>query len=155
MDMKSEFAKAKGLNESQVKTLHFNRVSCARRIYSPAGWSVEGDADLKVTRITPDLFEAEFPSYLALARFDPYQNGIDRIETGVSRQLVDFGHWHEGRTLKLFKSLMISYVDPNVHSATAYAMDEFKVVGDTYPPTFIVQETVSAQKKFTFYFICQ
>lgn len=155
MDMERQFTKAKGLTELQVQALHFNRVACGRKIYSRTGWSVEGDADLKISFVAAELYEAEFPSHLTLAVFDPYQNGFDQIESSVSRQLVNFAHWPAGRTLKLFKSVSLSYMDPNTPKQTAYAADEFKVIENSYPPTFIVKETIYAKKKLYFYFICQ
>jgi hypothetical protein len=155
MDLRQAFAKAKGLSENQLKELHYNRIACARRIYSPAGWSVDGDADLKIVEVTSNLFEAEFPSHLNLASFDPYQADLDQIETVTSRQLVNFGGWTDGQSMKLFKTVSLSYMDPNTPKATGYVTDEFKIIEDTYPPTFIVKETISVGKNLIFYFVCQ
>lgn len=156
LNLANQFATARGLTESEIKALHYNRVACARRIYSNSGLALEGDADLKVTAVTEHLYEAEFPSFIRLSAFDPNETGIDTIETSFSRQLVSFKNWPEKAPLKLFKSVRLRYEAKGKKDAKAYVMDEFKILEEGYPPKFIVKETVSSDsKRQVFYFICQ
>ena len=62
VDLSEQFARARPLKPSEVRAMHYQRIDCGRRVFASDGRSIEGDANLKVTRITEDLFEVEFPS---------------------------------------------------------------------------------------------
>lgn len=151
----TEFAKASGLKADQALTLDVQRISCNRRIFSPSGLSLEGEADLKVAHTVADLFEIEFPSYLFFGDHNPYHNGIDNIETVPGRQLVNMHDWQDGESLRVSKNVVLVFADDKTAPQTVPAVDEFRVIGETYPPTLIVRETIFAEKNFAIYWICQ
>jgi hypothetical protein len=154
-NLTKEFNRAKGLTDLDARGLQYNRVSCERKIYSPSGWTLEGDADLKVVEAVTGLYEMEFPSHLFLRDFNPYQNGYVTIETVPSRQLINLKQWKNGQSLKLFKTVRLTKGRDEDDAGTAYVSDEFKVIAETYPATFIVKETIFTSQKFSLYFFCR
>ncbi|MGZ3723258.1 MAG: hypothetical protein ACXVA9_10025 [Bdellovibrionales bacterium] len=153
-----QFAHARGLKTYEIQTIHYNRIACDRRIFSPSGQSIEGDGDLKAVNVPPDFIEVEFPSHVGFESFNaenPFQNGVSDLETTTSRQLVNVREWVDGRPLILNKRVRVRYSDDKTPPQTVMAVDEIKVKDGTYPSTYIVRETIQTEPKFNLYFICQ
>lgn len=143
----AEAFKSRGLTSTEVMSLHSQRIACARRLYARDGHSLEGDADLKVTQITQDLMEVEFPAH--------YQIGTSEINTVVLRQLLNVRRWVDGKSLKLTTSVTVNFLDKKEAAQTVPATVEVRVIDGAYPPTFLLKETVMTEKKIEVYFICQ
>lgn len=154
LSLEADFKRARGLDEYEVQTLYFNRIACARHVYTSAGWVIDGDADLKITRVTDRLFEAEFTTYLFLGNFNPFNNGIHAMNSGVSKQLLNFDKWKKGQPLRLYKTIRLDFGKGEEEKVVS-AQDEFRVLSESYPVTFLVKETVLAKSPFSLYFICQ
>jgi len=152
--LREQFNRAKGLSDSDARNLGIQRISCDRRVYSPTGWSLEGNADVKAVAVTADLYEMEFPSSLYMRDLNPYQNHVMEIEAVASRQLVDLGHWQDGQSLKIFKTVSVSNVDDDAPAKAVFASDEIKVIEESFPPMYIVKEIVLTEKPFSYYFLC-
>lgn len=152
-----QFAHARGLKNYEIQTIHYNRISCDRRIFTASGHSVEGDGDLKAVSVPPDFIEVEFPSHVGFESFqavNPYQNGLLDLETATSRQLVNVREWTDGKSLILNKKVHVRFT-ADKPSQTVPATVEIKVKDGTYPSTYIIRETIEIEPKFNLYFICQ
>lgn len=153
-----EFANARGLSDFEMRSMHYNRVACSRRIFTPSGQSVEGDGDIKVTKVGSNFLEVEFPSQITFTMFgttNPYKNGVADVETTTSRQLINLRQWQNGQSLAL-KKLVTVY--PEKEDQIPYQTEatvEVRVIDDSYPRLYIVRETVMTEPKFTYYFICE
>lgn len=156
--MSEEFAKARGLSEGDIRGMHYNRVACARRMFSPDGWLINGDADIKVTNVAGDYLEAEMPaqySFVAFGGFNPYMNGVSEVTSALALQLVHVKKWPEGKPLRLKKFVEVRFVDENRQPQIVPAIDEVRMLTNAYPPTYLVRETVFLDKPFSLYFFCQ
>jgi hypothetical protein len=154
----AEFARARGLHGYEVRALQYQRVACERRIYTANGWSIEGDADIKITDTGVGLIEANLPSQINFTLFggpNPYQNGIASMETLPSRRLLNVRYWIDGQILSFYKNVKVTFVDEALAPLTALAKDEIKVIDHSYPETYLVRETVFIPSEFQMYFICQ
>jgi hypothetical protein len=154
----AEFARARGLDRYEVRTLDYMRIACARRVFSPDGWQVQGDADLKVTNVGPDYLAAELPShfsFVSFGGFNPYGNAMSDVDTVSSVVLLNVRRWRDGQVLKIKKLVNVSSTVDNSPPENVPALDEIKVLDGTYPSMFMVRETIYAKTKFTVYFICQ
>lgn len=152
---RTQFEQARGLSKYEIQTLHIQRVACARRIYSPTGWALNGEADLKVVGIVNDLFQIDFPSRVYLGDFNPYQNGVLEVQTEPFRQVMNFNQWQGDRTFRLQKTVTVTFADESRSPVTVPATDEVRVISETSPPTLIVRETIHTEKNFVLYFICR
>jgi hypothetical protein len=149
----AEFGRARGLSVTEAQLLDVQRISCDRRIYADNGEALDGDADLKVTRVNYDLVEAEFPSYIYLSVHNPWQNGFTEIESASPRRLINLRGWQEGQSLRLDKRVTLVAAD-RVSSEVARSEAEFRIVRDTYPPQFIVREKIQSERPLTLYYFC-
>jgi hypothetical protein len=156
--LSSRFSQARGLKDYEVQTLHYQRVSCDRRIFTASGQSIEGDGDLKATKVDPDFLEIEFPAHVSFESYgarNPYQNGVADMDTVTGRQLISVRGWIDGQTLKLRKYVTVSFVQEGTAPKTVRAEDEFRVMDGTYPSTYLVRETVFLDSGFVLYYMCQ
>lgn len=152
-----KFKRARGMKAYEVQTLHYNRVACQRRIFSQSGTSVEGDADLKSTNVGADLAEIEFPAYIHLSSFNsvnPFDNGVESLETMTGRRLVKTHPWPMEKPLTLNKKVTVTFSDER-KPALVDAIAEVRVTEESYPSTFIIKETVLLPKPFSIFYLCQ
>lgn len=150
------FLNARGLKDFEVQTLHYNRVACARRLFSQSGKSIEGDADIKATSVASDMIEVEFPMYVNFTSFNsvsPFRNEVESLETMTGRRLIKTHPWVGERSLIITKQLKLRYEKSESQLVSSTA--EVRVMEESYPSTFIIKETVMAAKPFSVYFICQ
>jgi len=155
--LKEDFARARGLGPYELRSLHYQRVSCGRRVFTPSGQSLEGDGDLKVTQIGVNYVEVDFPSQITFSRYDasnPYKNDIEDIDSDSSRSLVALRHWQDGESLKFTKNI-------TVHSKTSKSPQkltsdvEIRVIPDSYPSLFLIRQRFHTNPTITAYFICE
>lgn len=153
-----EFARARGLNSYEAQGLTTQRISCDRRLYTSSGQAIEGDADLMATQIDGRFIHAELPSHYSLVAFstvNPYQNGIEEIDSMSSAQLLRIQPWRDGSSLKLKKYLRIRFADDKKSDQVVPAIDEMRVIEGVYPPLFLIRESVLTEKPFHLYLICR
>lgn len=154
----TEFAQARGLSAAEIRGMHYNRVACGRRVFTPNGRSLEGDGDLKVTRATFDLYEIEFPSHITFTMFgalNHFRNGVADIDATASRQLINLKDWVDGQSLILSKYVTVYFEDEAQEPHTAMAVSEVKVLRDHLPALYIVRETIFTDRKFSYYYLCE
>jgi len=155
--MTSAFAKARGLKGDEIRNMHYNRVSCSRRMFTASGRSIEGDGDLKVTRMASDFYEIEFPSHITFSMFgayNPFQNGVADIETATSRQLVNMEKWSDGQSLLLTSLATIYPASDKEDVRDVTVVSEIKTVDGSAPRTYIVRQTFFTEQKFSIYYLC-
>lgn len=156
--MEREFAAGRGLNDYEVRTLGFQRVSCDRRLFSPDGFQIQGDGDLKVTDMGSDNIMAEFPSHFSFVAYDgfnPYRHGISDVDTVSALQFIKVRPWRNGQPLTIKKWVSVTFADEKRAPQRALAVGEFRVMGGTYPLTFVVRETIFSDPPFTVYYLCR
>ena len=154
VSLDTEFKRARGLNAAEAQLLDYQRISCDRRIYTQDGETLDGDADLKVTRVNYDLVEAEFPARIYLAVHNPWQNGLMEIESASPRKLINLRDWQDGQSLKIDKRVSLVPADRSAAPRIARAETEFRIVRDTYPPQFIVRESIAGTPQLTLFYFC-
>jgi hypothetical protein len=154
--LRQEFDNARGLSVDEAQSLYIQAVACGRHVYTPSGLALNGDGTLKVTKVTPGLYEVEFPSHLFFGETNPYgATHVLEVETDSPRKLVNLQNWKEGASLQIAKTATVTFFEESRATKTVLATDEFRVIPETYPKTFVVRETIYADKKIAVYYICQ
>jgi hypothetical protein len=156
--LEDKFLRARGLKAYEVQTLHYNRVSCVRRLFSQSGLSLEGDADLKSTNVGSDLAEIEFPAHVDFTAFNsvnPFANGVQSIETMTGRRLVRTHPWPDEKPLVITKKVTVRYEAEDKKPELVDSVAEIRVTEESYPSTFIVKETVMLAKRISIYYLCR
>jgi hypothetical protein len=153
--LNDQFARARGPTRDEVELLYTQRISCNHRLYSPSGWALEGDGDLKVTKIAAGNYEIDFPTFFSFNEFNPYKNGLSSVRSESPRKLTNLNGWVDGQALQIGKIVAVTAQDPKVKPQRVPAIDELRVLGESYPPMFLVREVVYLDKRFALYMICQ
>jgi hypothetical protein len=152
-----EFLSARGFSSAEIQAvvMSINRMSCLRRVFSPSGLSLNGDGDLMSTQVAGPLHQLEFRTEVYLGDFNPFRNGVDFYQTIAVRRLMNFASWVEGQPLRIAKQVALTYDDVMGTTEAVNALDEVRILGDNYPPTYIVRETIFSRRRFHVYFVCQ
>lgn len=156
--LKEDFERSKGLSPYELRGLHYSRVSCARRVFTPSGQSLEGDGDLKVTQIGVNYVEVDFPSKITFSLYgarNPFKNDVSDIDSDTSRSLVPLRHWQDGETLKFTKNITVHSTKRTKLPEQLTSDVEVRVLPDSYPPLFIVRQRFHTNPAFTAYFLCE
>ena len=157
MNLEERFLRGRGLKEYELQTMHYGRVPCGRRLFKGDGQSIEGDADIKATLTPSGLLEIEIPLHVTFEAFgaiNPFNNGVASIETAHGRRLLDLKGWKNGSPVQIQKNVSLHFSDARP-PAVVQATSEVRVIDETYPSTYLVRETIHADKPFQIFLICQ